>query len=425
MWINDQLDTALTAQGADADAGIGRRVLSFAGLPFLSLITPFLFLPILARVAGTDAWVAIAVGQSIGAFFALAVGLGYNTVGPARVALAGSAERPALLAASIRARAVIWAPAALAAAATAALVAPDANRLDAALMAVAMSLTGLSSSWYIIGLGRAGLIALFEILPRMLATLAAVPFLLIYGQVVWYPIFLIAASLGSVMWFTLRTVGARALLTRHRGEFGGVWVSNRAAVTTEVAGGAYSSLAVTFVSLVTPSVQAARYISGDKLYRIGQYAVSSLGNSVQGWVVEDARLHFTRRARRSFLMHLALGLAGLVGFATVGSWLSAALFGPQVAIDEATAVGFGVATLWIALGTTLGRITLVGLGANRAYMASVLIGAAVGAPSILVLASQFGAAGGAWGLAIGEFAVVSAQSIFLARRWKAGAVPVA
>jgi hypothetical protein len=43
------------------------RVLAFAGLPFLSLLTPFLLLPILARVAGAEAWLAIAIGQSVGA----------------------------------------------------------------------------------------------------------------------------------------------------------------------------------------------------------------------------------------------------------------------------------------------------------------------------------------------------------------------
>ena len=412
--------------GADApDAGLAKRVLSFAGLPFLSLITPFLFLPILARVAGADAWVAIAVSQSIGAFVALFISLGYNTVGPALVALAPANERPKLLATSIRVRSIILVPGAIVAAVLAALIAPESNRLEAAIMAIAISLSGMSSSWFMIGLGRASLIALYEIVPRIVATLAAVPFLLVLGQVIWYPALLLVASVVSVAAYSLRTVGLRTLVDRRSGEFGRVWQHNRAAATTELASGAYNSLAVTFVSLVAPASQTARYVSADKLYKIGQYSVSALGNALQGWVVEDARRHFARRVRRSLLLHFALGLAGLVGFIALGPWLSAVLFGDVVSIDLATAVGFGFSTLFISLGTSLGRITLVGLGARREYMISVLLAAAIGIPAVLVLASQFGAAGGAWGLAIGEFVSVTAQSIFVASKWKAAAREVA
>lgn len=398
---------------------LARRVLAFAGLPFLSLITPFLFLPILARVAGADAWVAIAVGQSVGGFAALGISLGYNTIGPAMVALAADDERPALLARSLRARGAVWLPAMLVAAAVAGLVAPASHRLEAVLMAVAMSLTGLASSWYMIGLGRAGLIAVYEIAPRIVATLAAVPLLVLLGQVVWYPALLVIASLVSVGGFAARSRVGRALITRTPGELRAVLREHRSAVTTEVAAGAYNALAVTFVSAVAPAARAAEYISGDKLYRIGQYSVSALGNALQGWVVEENRAHFTYRVRRSFVLHLALGLAGLAAFSLIGSPLTALLFGEAVAIDELTAIGFGVATLFIALGTTLGRITLVGLGLRREFMISVLTGAALGVPAVLLLASGFGAAGGAWGLAVGEFASVACQSFFVLRNRRA------
>jgi HemY protein len=40
--------------------GLLRRVIGFAGLPFIALATPLLFLPVLARIAGAEAWLAIA-----------------------------------------------------------------------------------------------------------------------------------------------------------------------------------------------------------------------------------------------------------------------------------------------------------------------------------------------------------------------------
>lgn len=403
-----------------------KRIIGFAGLPFLSLITPFLFLPILARVAGADAWLAFAVGQSTGGFFALIVALGYNTVGPPMVAVSSLQSRPALLARSLRARILVWMPSTVIAVAVAVLIAPASHRLEAGLMAVAMTLTGLSSAWYMIGLGRAGAIALFEIAPRIAATLAAAAIVLTGGSALWYPILLIAAIVAGVGSYAGRTLRAGHWAAARWRDLGAVVRTNRAAAVTEVAGGAYNSLAVSFVGASATTAQAASYVSGDKLYRIGQYSVSALGNALQGWVVERGTEEFGRRIRVSFALHLSLGLLGFAAFALLGPWLSAVLFGPQVAIDEMTALGLGTATVGIALGTTLGRITLIGMGANRAFLASVLLAACFGVPSIILLSSVFGAAGGAWGLAIGEGVSVIAQTVsVLWMRRRAGGFVVA
>lgn len=405
--------------------GLTRRILAFAGLPFLSLVTPFLFLPILARVAGAEAWLAIAVGQSVGAFLALIVALGYNTVGPTMVALVSPEERPALLRRSVLARALLFVPCAAIAVAISIVIAPEGYRADAGTMSLAMTLTGLSSAWYMIGLGRAGLIVVYEILPRIIATIAAAAALLLWGQVIWYPLLLVAAALVSVVWYVLRTVGMDTLLQKRPGEIRAVMAFNRSAMATELVAGAYNSLAVTFVSLTTTTAQAASYVSGDKLYRIGQYSTSALGNALQGWVVEDNRTQFAARARRALLLHAALGTVGFASFALLGPWLSGLLFGTAVAIDEGTALGLGAATFGIAIGTALGRVILIGLGARREFLTCVIIGASIGVPAILLLSANFGAAGGAWGLALGELASVTTQLIFVVRRWNSprGAAP--
>ncbi|UYN82560.1 MAG: polysaccharide biosynthesis protein [Microcella sp.] len=392
-------------------------MLAFAGLPLLSLLTPFLFLPILARIAGPDAWLAIAIGQSVGAFAALFVALGYNTVGPTAVALEKGPARPLVLERSIRPRLLLFMPAALLACTVAALLAPAPHRIDAALMALALTLSGLSSSWYMVGLGRATLIVVYELLPRVVATAIAAVALVTLGQVTWYPTLLTVAALVGTGVFALRTVGLRSLLAASPGSVRRVFREHRTALTTEIAGGTYNSLAVTFVSIAAPVNQAAEFVSGDKLYRIGQYSASALGNALQGWAVEDGPGQFARRARVALVLHLLLGMLGLACFAALGPWLSEVLFGASVAIDLATAWGLGVATLGIALGTALGRVILVGLGARREFMTSVLIGASIGIPSILALSAVIGAAGGAWGLAIGEVVSVICQACYVAMRW--------
>jgi len=51
-------------------------------------------------------------------------------------------------------------------------------------------------------------------------------------------------------------------------------------------------------------------------------------------------------------------------------------------------------------------------------LTSVLIAASVGVPAIIVLSSTFGAAGGAWGLGIGELSSVTAQAISVCLLWR-------
>lgn len=399
-------------------AGLMRRILAFAGLPFLSLLTPFLFLPVLARLAGADAWLAIAVGQSVGAFAGLVVSLGFNTIGPTAVARATPDERPELLRRSLAPRALLFVPAAAVAAVIAALLGPPSHVLESALMAVALTLFGLSPSWFMVGLGRASRIVLVDILPRLVATLLAAVVLVTTGAVAWYPILLILATLVSGFGYAAHIVGARRIALVRRGELGATFRAGRAALSIELAGGAYNALAVAFVTGVAAPAQAAAYVSGDKLYRVGQYSASALGNALQGWAVEAGPAALGARVRLALIAHGILGLLGFVAFALLGVPLSGWLFGAAVAIDEATALGLGVAAFCIVVGTGLGRVVLVALGAQRWFLTAVIVGASVGVPAILLLASAFGAAGGAWGLAAGESASVLCQAVFALLAWR-------
>jgi O-antigen/teichoic acid export membrane protein len=400
------------------EQALAHRILAFAGLPFLGLLTPFLFLPVLSRLAGADAWLAIAVGQSVGGFAGLVVALGFNTVGPTAVARATPQDRPDLLRRSLAPRALVFLPAAAVAAVVAVLLAPQAHRLEAGLMAVALTLFGLSPSWFMVGLGRASRIVLVDILPRLAATLAAAGVLVVTGSAVAYPVLLILATIFSAFGYAAKVVGLRRMFVATGAEVRATLAGARSALAIELAGGAYNALAVAFVTGVATAAQAASYVSGDKLYRVGQYSASALGNALQGWAVEAGETSFARRVRLALVAHLALGLLGFGAFALVGAPLSGWLFGPHVAIDELTALGFGVAAFNIVVGTGLGRVVLVALGARRQFLASVLVGASFGVPSILLLAAGFGAAGGAWGLAIGESASVICQGAFALRAWR-------
>ncbi|WP_156758979.1 polysaccharide biosynthesis C-terminal domain-containing protein [Microbacterium karelineae] len=397
-----------------------RRLLSFSTIPAFSALIPFLILPLLARAAGEQAWVAIAVGQSVGGFLALAVGLGLNVQGPTLVALAAEEERPELFARGTRARLMLVIPALVIGSAVAWILAPAGAAGDAALMAVAITLGGLTSSWYLIGLGRPLPLIGYELLPRAIATLIGAVLVVVGGAAwVWtYPTLLITAILGGVGAYALRVVPVRELMTG--------WASSMrfarrqlSAAATETVSGAYTALAVSLVTAGASTAQAATYVSGDKLWRMGQTVTGAQGNALQGWVVEEDRAHFGWRARRALALHIALGVAGFLMFALLGPWLTAVAFGSDVAIDQPTAILFGVAVLCMSMSTATGRHVLIALGHPKRVFASVVAGAVVGIPTTLALASAFGAVGGAAGLATAETVVLVVQVAMIVPLWSA------
>jgi len=398
---------------------LSRRILAFAGVPFLALVAPFLFLPVLARVAGADAWVAIALGQSVGGFVALVVGLGYPTLAPPQVAIASIERRRRIVATSLHTRVPVWVAGAVIGMVVASVLAPASHRVEGALMAGVFSLSGLAPTWYWIGVGRALPILWFEVLPRMVATLAATGILLAGGGVIWYPLLLGAAMIAGQAIVYVRQAG-RDILRPDRADIRAIYRSHPPAVIAETAAGAYNALAVTLVTAVAPISQAARYVSGDKAYRIGQYSVTALGNALQGWVAEamEHRAAFGRRLRIAILLHAGLGLLGLGAFALIGPELTSVLFGHAVAIDRLTAFGFGVATLGISLGTAFGRIGLITLGARKTFMVCVLIASAIGVLGLLVGGRLWGAQGAACGLGIAELTSGVLQGAVLLALWR-------
>jgi hypothetical protein len=287
-----------------------------------------------------------------------------------------------------------------------------------------MSLAGLAPTWYWIGVGRATPILWTEVVPRLAATVAAGGILLLGGAVIWYPILLGVAMFAGPLGVALRVSG-RELGRIDRADVLQVFRSHPPAVIAESAAGAYNALAVTLVTIATPLAETARYISGDKVYRIGQYSVSAVGNALQGWVAEV--LHDTatlgRRLRTMIMIHAGLGLVGLVGFGLLGPWLTGLLFGASVAIDPVTAFGFGTAILGIALGTAFGRIGLVTLGARKTFMTCVLIASAIGVVGLLMAGSLWGAAGAAWALGLAELFSGVLQGTLLWGRWRGRLTP--
>lgn len=396
------------------------RLVSFSALPFVSVVIPLLALPIIARVGGVPGWAALAIGQALGGFAAATAFAGWNVLGTPLVATAKDAAAQArLYDLSFSSRLVALAVAGPLAAIVAAVLSPESARLIAVLAALSSAVAALGISWFAVGVGSARLIALYDLLPRLIATVLSIPVVLLTQRVEPYLIGLLLAPLAGLCAFHLRTrrrafpawAGMPAVTASYR--------AHRAAWWVEITGNASASAPVPVASVVGGASTAASFGSGDRLYRYGLYAVVSFGNALQGWVLEpggvDPRAERARRNSFAIALMAALGVAGGLGLALLGAPVSALLFGESVAAVQTTMVWFGVAYVAVSTSTPLIRNVLVPARRERAVLVVTVVSAVIGIVTMVTFGALWGAAGVAMGLAASELCTVIVCAVLTMR----------
>jgi len=399
----------LTSSGESSGRDRLLRILfGFSALPLFSLLTPLVMLPLIARRANADEWAALAIGQGIGFAAASLITLGWSLVGPSQVARADLGERRSLYAQSVRQRIWMFTFVAPVASATAAYLAPDA-RAFAAVNCIAIAVNGLSPMWFNIGTARPRDAAAYDVLPRAASTAIASLAIVVGLPIVSYPVLLAAAGLCGFATFQYRwRRHGSSPSTSGRTLQRGTLVRG---MLTEFFGTIYSAASAPIVGSASSVAETAIYASGDRLYRLSLYSVIGLGNTLQGWVsVPPGGEEPARRMRRALLVHATLGGAGCAALAIAAPTITELLFTERYAISPMCAVWFGVAFLCVSVNTSTGRHVLAPAGRSGVLLASTMAGFAIGVPAIALSASEWGAAGAAFGIATSQAFVLAAQA---------------
>lgn len=383
------------------------RLIGFGALPLLSIMTPLLALPLVARSSTVGEWGALAVGQSVGGLGAFFVGLGFAVTGVAEVAREPLGGRSSLYAHGLSARLTSACFVCPAVGLSALLLVPEGSHALAAVMAVTVALSGLSIGWFAVGVGNPRMMAVYDAMPRAISNLVGGALAYATGLLLLYPCVLLVTQCGSLVVFHAREVGWPSL-RRTRGEFAGRLRRNAAPTLTEVVAAAYSVGAPAILAVLSPTA-VAQFGSGDRLSRIGSAGVAALSNGLQGWVAEPDGRAYLRRLRASFTLHAVAGLALLLGMGLFGPRLSALLFGADLAIEPATAWGFGTYLLFLALETVTGRHVLAVRGRSGILLATTLAGSVLGLTLVSLGALCWGATGAVFGIAAALAAVVVMQ----------------
>jgi O-antigen/teichoic acid export membrane protein len=391
------------------------RLAGFTGLPLFSVLTPLVLLPILARITTPGVWSSIGIGQSVGSFAAIVISFGWALKGPAIIAQSSRNERPGLYAESLVARSfVLVGSVPLVVAIVIGLTKPQ-SRVIGISMALAMAFSGLSAAWYNIGEGRASDIAIYEALPRLVATVAAAAGLAIFREPLIYPALIGVSTVTGVALFSRKVCGS--VFLSHIPNFSLRQSLRRAAPSalTMTAGGAYSTSAVAIVGIGAPTASHAAYVSGDKIYGMGLFAVTALANALQGWIGEVTDGRAWERMKTAVAAHAFVGFIGALLLGIFGPAVTRILYGEGLEAPRGVMIWLGVAFLFVSLNTAVGRLTLIPLGQDRAVLTSTLFGALVGVPLLVGGALVAGAAGGAFGLAVSQVVVLVVQVIALLR----------
>ncbi|MFE1665579.1 polysaccharide biosynthesis protein [Microbacterium sp. P02] len=384
------------------------RLAGFSGAPILSALAPFIILPVVSRIVGAEGWANFSAGQSIGILGMVGVLFGWGIVGPVRIARAvSSQERAIILHESIRSRLLLSLIAVPAAAVATFLVSGEAFRVESIAVAVAMTLSGLTPAWFCIGEGNPRGLMLFDAVPKLLASLVALPVVALSGVVLWYPILLVAATLPAFALHARRTAHPGA---RGGAEPRGILAVLRELVPTaaiDATGNAYGSTSIPIATAGLAAQDASAFASADRVYRIGTLAIVAVANAFQSFVLDPAAIDVRRRHRGALLVHAGLGLAGGLAIALLSPWATTVLFGPAVAAQPLPSALFGIAFVCISMATPLIRNLLIPAARFRAVFAATILAAVVGI-LVMVTGSALGSGGlVACGVAASEFVALA------------------
>lgn len=394
---------------ASRDNAAIRRMGGFLGLPILSMLVPMFILPILTRLTGAEGWGSIGAAQQIGLLSAVVMTFGWGIYGPPAVAQhTGTVERQILYRDSLVARlavSVVVIP--VMCLLTARLSNPE-FLVDSLVMAVASSLTGLSPSWYCIGVADPGSLARYDVVPRLVATAIAIPAPLLYGHVWVYGLLLGLASIGTIVAFTRKTLAGFNDPRDGKPRLRDLLRPTFPAATIDAVGNAYGSTPQPIALASLPYAESSSFTSADKLYRIGlAVVVMALGNAFQGWTLDPAADNLRRRHLIAITTHVGAGAVGAVFLATLGPWVTDVLLPGDVAATYPLCFWYGVAFFFISSSTPLIRNLLIPHGRSRFVFVATVISSVVGLTTMTVAAVSANGSLIACGLAVSEIVIVS------------------
>lgn len=381
-------------------------------IPALSAVAPLVAIPTITSRFGSEGFVTVAVGTSVGSAAAVICELGWSVTGPQLVAGAPAENRKAIyresLASTLLALAVL---APLAAVAT--LLLGTRGGVVGPLVAVGAAGAALSPAWYLIGVGRPTAILFGETVPRLaaivvtaLALRVGAPFVL-YGVVIAVLPIACLVITSAVASLPLRV---RELSVTDRWDsIKRQWVVTAGRATSSL----YTALPVTLVELVRPEATAG-FAAAERVMRMTTVVLNGVPSRLQSWVGRASEDTRRQRTSEALQVSLVVGLLAGGGYAALAPLAASVLFDGKIEIEVGLSLLGGVVIALISVSRGFG-LALVAEGRANAISSAIVAASLLGVPSILLGATAVGARGAVVGEIVAEATGIGVQAIQLRR----------
>lgn len=414
--IDARQKRSTTVTSAATHAPPWAKVFKFAALPVISIASALTIIPVIAHSLGAAAWAAVALGQALGVTASVVINFGWSVVGPNSVARTLSPERLDMLSDSIWLRGILCLPAWIAVIPLALFLAPAQYGPLTAGMAIAVSTFGLTNSWYFIGVGQPGKIALFDTVPKVIVAAASIYPIIAWGNAYIYPILLFSATILCVI-FSFKSASGHWFLGRMPNlvEIRKIIRAQGPLTTSTLVASGYTSFSIPLTSAATgPAIIAvAQFAGAQRLMNAGQSGIMAVISAHQGWISEKNPAVVQRKRTSTALVTTSLlGLIGGLALAVGLPAVDVLIFGPEVAISRVTATLTGAAFFAYSATASITLYVLVPLGKLRIVSIATILASIAGVPLLYILAKEHGTDGAAMAVAAAEFLVLAIELLY-------------
>jgi len=397
---------------------LARRLAGFVSIPMLASVSPLLLIPLIARSCSEHEWASIAVGQSVGGIAMGAVIFGWSYVGPPRLALARTrGERRRIYSQSFWIKSCLF----LLVATVGGVVTYVLTRSETPALGIGMFVSTASNAfnltWFGVGIGSPRLVLRFSLVPQITGVVLTAIAVIATGNVYAFPLFTLVAPLVGVLYFHRQYLGRLIPRWIGTGELVRLVRQDYVPAVINAIASVYTSAPVPVTSMLFGVGPTAQFASADKLYRYGLFAVTSLGDGLQSWVV-GADSGARKKNLGAIAAHAAIGVAGAGFLWTVGPFATEILFGSHLGAPRNVLAGFALAYAAVALTTPFIRNILVPVGLSIVVFQANVVALIVGG-LVLALLHSHGAASVSYAFAATELttmAVCIARSVGYMRR---------
>lgn len=361
---------------------------------------------------GPLAWGAVALGQAIGYVCCIILGYGWNVSGPAKISRATPSARRREYADSIRVKMLLLIPTCAFSALIAALFYSD-RPFFAVAGAISFTLTGLTGSWYFVGVSRPYAMLVLETLPRVLGMLVGI-FLMKNGHsaivgLICMGTGMLVAFLVITAWVYYSTRDDKATVKPKR-SLVAIFADQRHGVSSAVLSGLYLAMPLVIVSVVAPAVQP-EFALADRVKNQVLAAVNPLVTVLQGWVPRDVGEGRRERARIALVATCAIAVLLSIGIVFIAPTLFRWLGDGQIHVNLSVTILVAVLIATAVVDQVLGKAVLASFGKLKIITHATAWSAVVGFPLVLLGALSQGAAGAFAGVVAGMLVRVGLQMV--------------